>query len=280
MLKKKSESIIENINHIELSIKECGREKCSPIKHIFSYAKKWHVLHYIMAGKGTFVLNGKTYRLKRGHMFYIPPGFEAEYYPDPKDPWEYSWVGFSGLSANDYLKASGLSLNYPIFYDEEMVLGEHFLRLVEAYNHFGVLNIRSLGYLYVILSYMIEICSQKQNIAISIQESHVMQAIEFISYNYQFDISVKDIANSLNLTPNYLANLFKSQLGMSTKQFLTRYRMEKACELLEDESMPIKEVAKQVGYDNQLHFSNEFKKIMKLSPTTYRKKLKGEVVNG
>lgn len=271
-------NIIEKVKQLELTLNECGREKCSPIKYINSYAKKWHVIHYVITGKGTFILNGKKYRLKRGNMFYIPPGFEATYFPDSKDPWEYSWVGFSGISVGEYLKASGLSLKNPIFYDEHMTLNEHFYQLVSAYNHFGNLNIRSLGYLYVIFSHMIEIYQQKQSIAISVQESHVMQAIEFISYNYQFDISVRDIAKSINLTPNYLSNLFKSELGMSTKQFLTKYRMEKARQLLERDDYAVKDVAEQVGYKNQLHFSSEFKKLMNMSPMAYKKKLKEDGV--
>lgn len=261
----------ERIDHLELSLNECGREKCSPLKRILSYAKEWHVLHHIVSGKGTFILDGKKYKLKRGNMFYIPPGFEAEYYPDSNEPWVYNWVGFSGIDVEEYLNASGLSIEFPIFYDEEMVLNDFFYQLISAYNHFGRLNIRSLGYLYIIFSHVIELNKHKQNITLSIKGSHVKEAIEFITYNYQFNISVKDIASSLNLTPNYLSSIFKSEIAMSTKQFLTKYRMEKACQLLLSKDMLIKDIALEVGYKNQLHFSSEFKKNMKMSPTAYRK---------
>ncbi|MGB4006296.1 MAG: AraC family transcriptional regulator [Halanaerobiales bacterium] len=263
--------LIDRINYLELTLNECGREKCSPLKRINSYAKGWHVFHYIVSGKGTFVLEDRKYKLKRGNIFYIPAGFEAEYYPDTYEPWSYVWVGFSGIDADDYLSASGFSLESPIFFDEEMILNDFFYQLVSAYNHFGCLNIRSLGYLYIIFSYLIEMNKNKQNIAMSIKGSHVKEAIEFISYNYQFNISVRDIANSLNLTSNYLSSIFKSETGLTTKQFLTRYRMEKACSLLKTKNKPIKDIAQAVGYKNQLHFSSEFKKYMKMSPSAYRK---------
>ncbi|NLM96162.1 MAG: AraC family transcriptional regulator [Halanaerobiaceae bacterium] len=267
----KNAKVIDRIDHLELSLNECGREKCSPLKRIISFVKDWHVLHYIVSGKGTFILDGRKFKLKRGNIFYIPSGFEAEYYPDPNEPWSYIWVGFSGIDVDEYLSASGFSLENPVFFDEEMVLNEFFYQLVSAYNHFGCLNIRSLGYLYIIFSYLIELNKHKQNIAISIRGSHVKEAIEFISYNYQFNISVKDIANSLNLTPNYLSSIFKSEIGLTTKQFLTKYRMEKACSLLNTKGKSIKDIALAVGYKNQLHFSSEFKKYMKMSPSAYRK---------
>jgi len=265
--------VIERIDHLELTLNECGREKCSPLKRILSYAKEWHVLHYIVSGKGTFILAGKKYKLKRGNMFYIPAGFEAEYYPDSNEPWSYIWGGFSGIDVDEYLSASGLSLENPIFFDEEMVLNEFFYQLVSAYNHFGCLNIRSLGYLYIIFSYLIELNKDKQNIKISIKGSHIKEAIEFITYNYQFNISVKDIASSLNLTPNYLSSIFRTEIGLTTKQFLTKFRMDKACHLLTSKKKSIKDIALEVGYKNQLHFSSEFKKHMKMSPSAYRKTL-------
>jgi len=50
---------IDRINYLELTLNECGREKCSPLKRINSYAKGWHVFHYIVSGKGTFVLEDR-----------------------------------------------------------------------------------------------------------------------------------------------------------------------------------------------------------------------------
>jgi hypothetical protein len=93
----------------EFHITECGKEKCSPIKDIVSYAKPYPVLHFIQNGKGTFILNNKNFSLGKGDVFYIPSGWEAHYFPDKKEPWTYAWMGFASPKAETYLSL----LTYP-----------------------------------------------------------------------------------------------------------------------------------------------------------------------
>lgn len=58
---------------------------------------------------------------------------------------------------------------------------------------------------------------------------------------------------------------------MTTKQFLIKVRMENAKSLLLTNKYKIKEIAKNVGYANQLYFSNEFKKYYGVYPTEMKK---------
>ena len=255
----------------DLYITECGKEKCSPIKDIHSYAKDYHVLHYIQNGKGYFEFNGIIYTLYKGDMFYIPPNQEAHYYPDAKEPWTYTWFGFNGEKALDYLDLCHLSPSKPIFTSiRDNSLNDYLHELVYSYNRVGYLDMRCLGYVYIILAIMIEHAADAPRKNLTAKESHVKEAKEFISYNFQFPITVKDIADSVNLTTNYLSNIFQETLGLSPKQYLTKYRMDKACSLLMNPKAKVKDVALAVGYANQLHFSGEFKKNKGLSPKNYQ----------
>ena len=56
---------------------------------------------------------------------------------------------------------------------------------------------------------------------------------------------------------------------MTTKRYLTKVRMTQALSLLQSGKMKVKDVAEAVGYPNQLHFSNEFKKYFGKSPISY-----------
>ena len=106
---------------------------------------------------------------------------------------------------------------------------------------------------------------------VSKPERHIAAATTFIANNYQFKISIEDIANNVGVTPNYLAGLFKDTYGISVKRFLTEYRMDKAKLLLRNGAYNVKAVAKLVGYENQLHFSGEFKKNVGVAPMEYIK---------
>ena len=65
--------------------------------------------------------------------------------------------------------------------------------------------------------------------------------------------------------------MFQENLHMSPQQFLLRFRVTKATELLSDTDLPVKNISYSCGYANQLAFSKAFKKITGLSPSAYRK---------
>ena len=94
---------------------------------------------------------------------------------------------------------------------------------------------------------------------------------EYIANNYQFALTVKQIADSLGLAPNYLANIFDQVLGISPKQYLISYRIDKACELLLMTDLPVAEIAARVGYTDPFYFATAFRKERKQSPREYRK---------
>jgi transcriptional regulator GlxA family with amidase domain len=70
-----------------------------------------------------------------------------------------------------------------------------------------------------------------------------------------------------------LYTLFQNALGISPQQYLARYRIAKAVELLQLTSLPIESVAISCGYSDPLVFSKAFKLEKGISPSTYRKSL-------
>ena len=82
---------------------------------------------------------------------------------------------------------------------------------------------------------------------------------------------MEDIALFCNLNQIYLGKIFKKSLNQTLQQFLIFYRMNKAAELLKYSTISIGDVAKQVGYPNQLNFSRAFKNVFGLSPQNWRK---------
>ena len=257
----------------ELRILECGREKCVPEKQICNKKKTYHLVHYVTAGKGYAEIEGKKYALRKGDLFFIKENTAALYYPDKENPWSYIWVGFAGLLSDSILNKCGISPQNPIFKDDpQEELREDFYRIYNHYSKLGKLDFACLGYFYVAISTISEIVSarEKQPL-VSAKSRHVHEACEYIANNFQFSITVKDIANSVCISPNYLANIFLEELSCSPKQYLTKYRMDKACTYLKASDYSIKDVALGVGYKEQLHFSSEFKKVMGVSPLNYRK---------
>jgi len=257
-------------NYTELSLHECGREKCKPDKVITNDPKAYHLFHYVLYGSGVFSDDVHTFELKKGDLFYIPPGKSAHYHPNKTDPWIYVWIGFGGSRAEKYLQRMGISEQHPIYRDHKsMELKPLFNDLADKYNHSKVLGIDSLSVFLTILHKMMT-SEHDQDFLLTAGQTHVREAKQFIENNFQFQVKVTEIADSLSLNPNYLTNLFRAELGISPKRYLSEYRVYKACQMLSGEDVPIKDVAKRVGYPNPLHFSSEFKKIKGVSPSEYR----------
>lgn len=97
------------------------------------------------------------------------------------------------------------------------------------------------------------------------------KAKNYIHENYKEDITRKDVAASVFLTPDYLAKMFKAQTGIAVKDYINDHRIEKAKSLLRNSDISISMIASEVGFDNFSYFSTVFKKITGVSPVSFRK---------
>lgn len=103
------------------------------------------------------------------------------------------------------------------------------------------------------------------------KSKYVLEAMAYISKHYnEPDISVGTVAQSLNISEGYLSHTFKKETDYTLLNYLTRYRIHKAMELLKDCRVKVYEVAEQVGYRDIAYFSATFKKYTGLSPSEYQ----------
>jgi YesN/AraC family two-component response regulator len=99
----------------------------------------------------------------------------------------------------------------------------------------------------------------------------IIQTINYIHSNFNKQITLKAISDDINLSPNYLSNLFKKELEVSLFEYLNRYRINKSMELLLTTNMKTYEVAYAVGYSDESYFSKTFKKYTGQRPNDYKK---------
>jgi two-component system response regulator YesN len=110
------------------------------------------------------------------------------------------------------------------------------------------------------------------------KSKYVLEAMDYIGAHYNDpNISVGAIAQHLGLSEGHLSHTFKKETDYTLLNYLTRYRIHKAMELLRDCRLKVYEVAEQVGYRDITHFSATFKKLVGISPSEYQD-TKGETV--
>jgi YesN/AraC family two-component response regulator len=99
----------------------------------------------------------------------------------------------------------------------------------------------------------------------------VQRAMAYIHEHYPTPISRADISNHLNVNEQYLSRCFKNEIGVGPMTYLSRFRIECAKRLLDQENLSITQIALSVGLSSQSYFSRLFQREAGVSPSDYRK---------
>lgn len=260
---------------LDLFLCHSGIENCNPSYSFGPETRDHFIIHYILDGKGEFTVNNNTYKLGKKDGFLIRPGEETYYKADDKDPWIYMWIGFNGIKAETYLKYANLDENNHIFkYEKDSSLKKCILEILSLNIMNNSNRLKIDGLLYLFIGNLIENNKymDKENSNTQVDE-YINISIDFINNNYSNNIKVTDIANYVGLNRSYFSNLFTKKIGISPQEYLLSLKMERACNLLTNLQLSIGDVARQVGYEDQLTFSKIFKKSKGVSPKLYRELL-------
>ena len=104
------------------------------------------------------------------------------------------------------------------------------------------------------------------------QEERTITGItRYLQEHLSEEMSLSVLAEEFHLNPQYISQLFKSEIGVGFLTYLTNIRMEKAKKLLLATSLSIAEVAEQSGYGDYRVFTKVFKKAEGITPSQYRR---------
>ncbi len=101
-------------------------------------------------------------------------------------------------------------------------------------------------------------------------DPRVVEALEYLSHNLHRRVSVAELARAVHLSPSRLAHLFRQETGMTPRGCAERQRLGRAMQLLEVTLLPVNEVARQAGFENQFYFAARFKKLTGRTPSEFR----------
>lgn len=96
-------------------------------------------------------------------------------------------------------------------------------------------------------------------------------ACSYVEQHYHEPIKLEDVAEVVNLNPAYFSTLFAKKTGQNFAEYVTLFRLKKACDLLAHSDMNINEIADSLGFSDARYFSKLFRKKMGLKPTEYRR---------
>lgn len=116
----------------------------------------------------------------------------------------------------------------------------------------------------------------ERSLSLSGNNSHSAQDLperikSYIDANYENNITLSTLAESLFVSPFHISHVFKEQFEISPIQYLINVRIKVACELLSQTNHPVSEVSLMVGYPNVNYFHILFKRFTGVSPGGFRR---------
>ncbi len=248
----------------------CGRQNCADMHSYGPGFRTQYIIHYIIHGSGYYICEGKTHHITAGKGFLIRPFTEVHYYPDENDPWEYTWIEFSGegfLHLLDKIKLcdGGYVIDYikpglilPL-YDYICSIWHYTSRaLFDSTAKNVVLSILS------VYSELFPISGQRMYESIYFDSAC---AIIRSSY-HKAKFGLESICKELNISRVTLHRSFINSYGISPGAYLAEYRIERAKELLK-RGVSVKETALSCGFADPLYFSKAFSKAEGISPREF-----------
>ncbi len=218
-------------------------------------------------------INGTAYPIRRGMLLCSKPG-QIRY---SRFPLKCSFIRIFTKNIDQRLDTVLSSLPDVRYLDNEeqtermlalfSKLGSYFINPADTA---AELRINSLFYelLTLIVRSGTEAVASKPDAT-----NAVRAAFEYINESFTKSCTLSEIAEAVSLSPNHLHTVFKESVGMTPYEYVTEKRLEKAKKLIMSGDKPILEIALEVGFCSQSHFSKVFRKSTGKTPAAYRKEL-------
>jgi AraC-like DNA-binding protein len=237
-------------------------KKCGPDWRLRPYSLDKYDITYIIKGNARYIVDKKVYELGPGDLLYLSDGVEIEAVTYPKNPMHCFTVNYNSLYATTRFTPLQIVKNIGIRREliglfREMTTG--WSERQEGY----IMKTRAL--LMLILHRLNELLIFKiDNMTV---DYRINKITRFITKHYADKLTVKDLAEQVNLNKAYLGRLFKKQTGVTIDQYIIQVRVRNAENMLQSGNYKVHEVAEHCGFSDVFHFYKIFRATRGFSPS-------------
>ncbi|ARN79140.1 hypothetical protein BST97_14740 [Nonlabens spongiae] len=168
--------------------------------------------------------------------------------------------------------------------EEHLMKGPYSLRVAQVFRTIESFDYGSFIKKMFLASKSFEIVAQQlldfstESSGLSSEETESLETLREIEHllenNLSSYVTVKALAQKLNITENKLQKIFKDNTGSTGNEYIKNKRMGAITDLVENSDLSISEIAKLVGIDSTSYLSKIFKEQYGISPKEYRDQMK------
>lgn len=221
-------------------------------------------IEFFLDDGGITSINGKEYNLQKNHLLFVRPGDER--YSRQHFKCFYLHMDLYDDELLEYLSdipSSFAVASSKIYYNL-------FHQLIQLRNEKDIES--RLLYFSKITALLVNIQRDSCFYSGEGKSSVIYRAERFMTENFTDKIGLKEVAESVHLSPNYFHKLFTSVAGITPHDFLLKRRLNYAKELIMTSDHDMMEIAMLSGFGSQSYFNYCFKQATGLSPIKYRQK--------
>lgn len=251
-------------------LSRAGHFRAGPAYRIQRTSVPGHEIFFCLRGRGHIRQAGKMDTVEAGQLAWIDVNHPHAHRADPRDPWEVYWLRAEGIqldAAGRILTARGRTCIDPEDAAEPAAGFERIFKLFEE----GLQPFDALANAEI--ARMIALCvgrGQPHAPTVEGANPRIAEILEEMRIYYQRTWRVGDLARRCGKSPAQTHRLFQKAIGSSPVAWLRRIRIEQAMQKLAGTDDSVAEIAYQVGYNDPLFFSRDFKRAVGKSPSQYR----------
>lgn len=227
------------------------------------------LITHILSGSFTYVKDGKHITARKGDTVILDCYKPHEYYTN--DSFESVWIHISGANSTDIFNEIESTEGNLIKCKDIQHLRKLLFRVFDSMK--GETPTTELNYsldIYKIFTELLNPQSAKTKGEISYEDS-VHKVKEYIAENLNENLTIKDLAKSVNMSASHFSRVFKQQTGFSPYDYILISRINRAKYLLQTTNMTIASVAYEVGFNSESNFIYYFTENEGISPGKFRK---------
>ncbi|WP_138493381.1 AraC family transcriptional regulator [Paenibacillus pinistramenti] len=234
------------------------------------------ILIYCAEGEGRVSIDGVQHVLGSRQLIVIPADTPHSYWAESAAPWTIYWFHFNGEQAGSYAALLGgrpgpLTLS-PQDSEKFIALFHQCFDLLSTGEYSvsrQILAMQTAAYAISSLGLLVDRAEEDR------QMQYIHKAIHLMNLRLEQTLTLDEIAQYTQISKQHLNHLFKSEVGFAPVDYYLRLKMRRAGQLLDLTTLSVKEVCHSLGFKDPYYFSRLFHKIIGMSPTDYRNKLKG-----
>jgi AraC-like DNA-binding protein len=234
------------------------------------------ILIFCVRGEGWAEVRGRRWAVKEKMCLVLPPHQPHAYGADMGRPWTIYWCHATGKGLKGLLEAVGVYEGTPnVISNESAAVVPLFERIMSilktSYDRSSLLAASLvMGHLFGELIAGQAAAATPVNV-----HQRLEQIIAYMRQQVHTSVHLTELAAMAHLSPSHFAAVFKRKTGYPVLDYFARMKIQAACKMLDLTEVPINVIAARLGYADALYFSRVFRRVMAISPKSYRSISKG-----